>query len=271
MKSLRQSGSGMFSAYADRCQPKSVFLAIERNSMSMTSMRQTGFGMISTCADRCLPKSNFLSLLSLFLVLVSTGLLSGCATVCPKINSPADLRTLLPDEVIVAARFRIMCNGKDVTKACNVKFDAYGFIDFPCMLDETGYVFAKFPVGKHWVNTIRIAASTQVDAYAFCEKDITFQVIGGSAVTYIGDITVDWRPSTGTALSKNGPAYALGASLWTPKTINVSVKADADAAQRAFREKFQTDRAFTLSLCTPASYHYEEPRPWSLYGGKEDK
>src|SRR4051812_19022599 len=61
---------------------------------------------------------------------------------------------IAPNEAVAVARIRILYNGKDKTKGSCIIFDAPAPNRFGYDLDKSGYVFAKFPLGRTSVETI---------------------------------------------------------------------------------------------------------------------
>ena len=146
------------------------------------------------------------------------------------------------DEAIVAGKFRIKYNGEDVTKGCDISIRPM----YTQRLDESGYVFAKLPVGAHsvWILTYSYMQ------HRFDTDDLTFQLKGGGAINYIGDITMDWK-----GMSK-GSGLALGVAVggWgnilgaTKGKMVVSVKSNPEEIQAEIRRRFNSDQKVTPSL-----------------------
>ena len=184
-------------------------------------------------------------LFNLVLVIVSAIFATGCAT-----SKLTRLDDVSANEAVVIAKFHCVYNGKDVTKGCNVIFDpmpSFGTPKYQYILDESGYVFAKLPVGA---NAIRVVIhKSGLMQHHFTSEELTCQINGGGVINYIGDVTFDWKGmSSGAGVGVVALTGVIGSSELTGGGVAVSVESNAAAAQEAFRQKFPNDRSLTPSL-----------------------
>ena len=127
-----------------------LFVSVSRAALSAMTQSLIGFegegaGVLgaSNGLRRSRPGSNFLWKSSFLVGLALASLsLSGCATP----GKLTRLDSVSPNEAIAVARFHVIYNDKDGTKGCNIIFD--GSRQF--ILDESGYVFAKLPIGTNY-------------------------------------------------------------------------------------------------------------------------
>jgi len=123
-------------------------------------------------------------------VLLAGLYLSGCTT-------PVNLTRLdevSPDQAIVVGRFHVRYNGQDETKGCNVVFRQWTFASpTECVLDESGYLYARFPVGKNPIQMIIRGSSYGLLLHRFPSGQLYCAVEGNGVINYIGDITFDWN------------------------------------------------------------------------------
>jgi hypothetical protein len=178
------------------------------------------------------------------LVLAGT-FFAGCAT-----SKLTRLDDVSANEAIAVAKFRCIYNGKDVTKGCNVIFDpmpSFGTPKYQYILGESGYVFAKLPLGA---NSIRVVIhKSGLMQHHFTSEELTCQINGGGVINYIGDVTFDWNGmSSGAGVGIVALTGVAGSSALTGGGVAVSVESNAAAAQEAFRQKFPNDRGLTPSL-----------------------
>ena len=170
--------------------------------------------------------------------------LSGCAT-----SYLTRLDKVASDEAIAVAKFRVIYNGKDVTKGCGVIFDPFpssGVPKYGYTLDETGYVFARLPIGANSIHLVGLKGGTHL--HTFRPKELTCQLDGGGVINYMGDVTMDWNGmGTGSAIAIGAVSPVLH-GLTTGGRIVVSVETNAVRAQEVFRQKFPTDRNLKPSL-----------------------
>ena len=187
------------------------------------------------------------SALGLALILVG----SGCAS-----NKLKRLEDLSDKEAVAIAKIRVLHNGKDVTKGAAVLFDApaTGIPKYDYLVGEDGYVIAKLPVGDNSLNYI--LHPDRVTQHRFRDGELAFVLPEGRAIYYIGDITFHWQ---GTGSSANWiVTVATGGMITGPLAggatsqgrIVVAVDSRPAEADKAFREKFPTDRAISASLLT---------------------
>jgi hypothetical protein len=183
----------------------------------------------------------------------------GCAS-----NKLTRLEDLSQNEAVAIAKFRVLHNGKDVTKGGAVLFNApaTGIPKYDYMIGEDGYVFAKLPVGENSINYI--LHPDRITQHRFPSPELSFHLKEGRAIYYIGDITFDWQ---GSGSSANWTVFVLGAlaggatglpgaELAGPLAggaagrgrIAVAVDSNPAAAQEAFRRKFPNDREVIPSL-----------------------
>jgi hypothetical protein len=168
--------------------------------------------------------------------------LSGCAT-----NRLTRLDDVSSEEAIVVAKFCIKYNGEDVTKGCNVVFNSFALAKNQFILDESGYVFGKLPVG---LNSIRILVhKSGLMQHRFRSEELTCQLSGGGVINYIGNITFDWHGmGSGAGVAVVVAGGMIGSTLLTGGDIAVLVESNTAEMQEAFRRKFSTDRNITTSL-----------------------
>lgn len=155
-----------------------------------------------------------------------------------------------PEKAMVIGKFKVNYNGQDITKDSAIYFDSSVF-----GLDESGYLFLEFPVGQNAIRGVEKRWSAITHRYG--AEELTFQLAGGGAVNYLGDITMDWH---GVG---NGAAWgaliggelvggiAGGAVVQAQATkggIVITVETNAAAAQAAFQKKFSTNRPITPAL-----------------------
>lgn len=167
-------------------------------------------------------KHNAIRLLGLLL----TGwVVSGCAT-----GQFTELNRVPPDAAIAVAKFTIRYKDQDVTKGSTIIFNApaFGSPTYSYVLDETGCVYAKLPVGVNSINFV--VHKGGLIQHHFRSGEITCQCRGEGVLNYIGDITMDWQGSK-----------TLG-------KVGVAVASHAAEAQVQFRKKYPTDRTLTPSL-----------------------
>jgi hypothetical protein len=173
--------------------------------------------------------------------LVLAGLsLSGCVSQVTRLDN---LSSVSSEEAIFVAKFRVTYNGEEM-KVCNMLFDE---AKTQCFLDGNNYVFAKLPIGRHSIS--HIIHKSGLMQHHFKPEELTFQLSGGGAINYIGDITIDWHGmGSGSGVAVVAATGVIGSGLLTGGEIAVSVDSNTAEAQEAFRRKFSTDRSLTPSL-----------------------
>jgi len=180
--------------------------------------------------------------------------LTGCVSYIPRLEN---LSSVKPEEAIVATRIRIKYNGVNSKQGVIVIDDTTQYI-----LDESGYMFAALPAGKHSITLL--AHESGFLKHQFQPNELTFQLGGGGQINYLGDITLDWQGITpeegrnniivGALIGSGGgviTAVAGGcvASKLTPQgKIVVEVKSDDTQIQKEFTQRFASDRKLTPSL-----------------------
>ena len=170
--------------------------------------------------------------------------LSGCLA-----YNITQLKDVSSEEAIAVAKFRIVYNGEDVTKGSFVIFNApdTGFVKYQFMLDETGYLFAKLPVG---VNRIRfINHRSGFMQHHFGPEELTCQLSGSGVINYIGDITAEWKgKGTGSAFAITAATGVFAQALFTQGKIRISVEANTAKTQEIVARKFATSKSITPAL-----------------------
>jgi hypothetical protein len=188
-------------------------------------------------------QNKMVNLLAMFL---AGACLTGCVT-----KGLSRLDDVSSQEAIVVAKFRILYNGKDVTKKNSyVYFNnvyAKGYV-----LDKSGYFFANLPVGT---NSIRNVNHGLVQHH-FDPSELTCLITGGGVINYIGDITFDWHGAgQGPVIALmvadqtlgGSPMGGLYAMTGTGGNTMVAIETNVAAAQAVFQQKFATDKKLTLS------------------------
>ena len=203
----------------------------------------SGVGRTQRCAATEGPSSplaagarGLLRAVGLWSVLVL--LLAGCST-----SNLSRLDKVPPDQAIAVAKFRVLYNGKDASKGCNVIFNNREQCP---ILDATGYVFAKLPVGT---NSIRnLVHKSGLMQHHFPAGELACQLRGDGVINYLGDVTIVWDgmgSGAGLALAAFSP---LLNSATTGGKAQVAVESNPAAAQEAVRRKFSTERSLEPSL-----------------------
>jgi hypothetical protein len=169
-------------------------------------------------------------------------LASGCAS-----SNLTDVKKVQPDEAMAVAKFRIIYNGKDVTKGCSILFNApkTGYTKYQYILDETGYVFARLRTGTNRISMVLHKYSQ----HSFGPQELTCDLRAGDTVNYIGDITMEWNGVGSVAgftlIAVGGP---LGSALGTQGKLVVGVESHDAEAQQAFNAKFRSNRTLAPAL-----------------------
>jgi hypothetical protein len=173
-------------------------------------------------------------------------LISGCVTPILRLN---DLSEVSPQEAVIVGKFHIKYNGKDV-KGGNVLFDAG---KTQCLFDESGYVFGKFPSGRHSITTVIHPSGLMT--HQFGPEELTCQLSGGGVINYIGDITFNWNGISSAAYVGTMAIPVAGVvgnviknSIITEGQLTVSVDSNEREMQAEFGRRFATDRKLKSAL-----------------------
>jgi len=135
-------------------------------------------------------------------------------------------------EAILVGQFKIMDNGRDVTKNSRIYFDenVKGVLDYK--LDETGLLVMKVPKGNHFIKLLYTpyGSANLPDGYAM------LTAAEGGKVHYIGSIEID---GSGQLQKKfSGIVNDVQAKDLKEKKLPIVVSDRRDDALKAYEEEF---------------------------------
>ena len=125
---------------------------------------------------------------SLIPILFSLLILSNCVS-----PGRVEVFDLSADEGLVVGRLSVLYNGKDVSRETTILFNEIWVGEFSYRGQGDGYIITKLPLGQN-----HIARIAYLQNFLNLDKTNTgFFVSERNKMTYIGDITIDWKGPKG--------------------------------------------------------------------------
>lgn len=162
---------------------------------------------------------------------------------------------------IAIGKFKIILNGEDVTKSCNVSFDE-NFQDH-----KKKYVFSegydlnyKLPKGPNYISGIMCGLGMFKQVQYIFDEPLNFNVAKGKRITYVGDVYISWK-TKGTfkgELMWGGFGMGLIAKD-VDGVLKLKVKNNGKKTAKKFRKEYPTKGyKFSKNLINPRTYKTDE-------------
>lgn len=147
-------------------------------------------------------------------------------------------------ETVIIGEFRILNNGKDITKNSRVYFDENEKGVLSYKLDESGQIIMKLPKGNHFVKYIY----TPYGSINLPVGYANIVVPESSTAYYIGKIEIDGE---GKLKKKSrGIIYDTTPKGLQEEKIKITITETPEAVSKSYREEFGSDKKVTNALMT---------------------